>query len=611
MIKITALTKSYGEQFIFDDVSFSMGRGERIGLVGRNGHGKTTLFRMILGEEEPDTGEIIIPRHYKIGHLSQHIKFSEDTVLKEACLSLPKSDDGIDETYKVEIILSGLGITEDQLGLDPMKLSGGYQIRLNLAKVLVSEPGLLLLDEPTNYLDIVSIRWLRKFLRDWKNELIIITHDREFMDSVTTHTMAVHRNKLRKIQGPTEKLYSQIAQEEEIHEKTRINEEKKRREVERFIDRFRAQATKASSVQSKIKALEKKEKLEKLDTIRTLDFEFNPAPFNGKRMLEAENISFGFNDNTLFSSLSFSVGKNDRIAIIGKNGKGKTTLLNVLAAELSQISGDVKRHPDLKLAYFGQTNIGRLNLRNTVEEEMMDAHPDYSRAAARRVCGIMMFDGDKALKKIDVLSGGEKSRVLLGKLLLSPANMLLLDEPTNHLDMHSVETLTEAIKTFDGGVIIVTHSEMILDSVANRLIVFDGGEASVFEGTYREFLDKIGWESEAAERGASQKKEKLPGNKRDMRRASDNVKILNRLQSTITGLEGAIVDTEKRVEYLTGALARASESGDVEKISSLSRAYGEANEKIDTLFKELEAITAEYQTKSEELNAGLAEMDHE
>lgn len=197
MIKVNGLTKSYGEQLIFDDVSFFMGRGERIGFVGRNGHGKTTLFRMILGHEEPDAGEISIPRHYKIGHLSQHITFSEDTVLKEACLSLPRSEDGIDETYKVEIILSGLGMTDDQLGLDPMKLSGGYQIRLNLAKVLVSNPGLLLLDEPTNYLDIVSIRWLKKFLRDWNNELILITHDREFMDSVTTHTMAVHRNKVR------------------------------------------------------------------------------------------------------------------------------------------------------------------------------------------------------------------------------------------------------------------------------------------------------------------------------------------------------------------------------------------------------------------------------
>ncbi len=616
MIKVTALTKSYGEQLIFEDVSLSLGRGERIGLVGRNGHGKTTLFRMILGQEEPDAGEISVPRHYRIGHLSQHITFSEDTVLKEGCLSLPKSEDGIDETYKVEMILSGLGITDDHFDLDPMKLSGGYQIRLNLAKVLVSNPNLLLLDEPTNYLDIVSIRWLKKFLRDWENELILITHDREFMDSVTTHTMAVHRSKVRKIQGPTQKLYGQIAQEEEIYEKTRVNDEKKKKEVERFIDRFRAQATKASAVQSRVKALEKKEKLEKLDMIRSLEFKFNPAPFQGKRLMEVEDISFGFGESTLFGSLSFSVSKGDRIAIIGKNGKGKTTLLNVLAGELRQLSGDVKKHPNLKLAYFGQTNIGRLNLSNTVEEEMMDAHPDYNRAAARRVCGIMMFDGDKALKKINVLSGGEKSRVLLGKLLLSPSNMLLLDEPTNHLDMESVDALTEAISMFDGAVIIVTHSEMILNSVANRLIVFDGGEASVFEGTYREFLGRVGWEGEAEEKSALQKTGRVTNGKKGMRRFSgeitaDRGKILGRIQVTISGLEEAIVDTEKTAENVSRELVRASESGDAEKISSLSRAYHEANEKIDSLFKELEVITKEYQARTKEFDAKLSEIDPE
>ena len=279
---------------IFDAVSFTVNPGERIGLVGRNGHGKTTFFRMILGEEKPDDGVINIPSGYTVGHLSQHISFTRPTVLEEGCVGLPKSEDGRDESYKVKTILTGLGVSPGALDRNPYELSGGYQIRLNLAKVLVESPNLLLLDEPTNYLDIVSIRWLTQFLRNWKNELILITHDRDFMDSVTTHTMGVHRCNIRKTAGPTEKLYNQLLLEEEVYEQTRINEDKKRKETEQFINRFRAQATRARAVQSKIKALQKKGTLEKIAAIKNLDFEFSAAPFTGKFLLEAGDISFGF-----------------------------------------------------------------------------------------------------------------------------------------------------------------------------------------------------------------------------------------------------------------------------------------------------------------------------
>src|SRR3989304_1688767 len=251
MLKVSGLEKAYGSQVIFDNVSFVMNPGGRLGVAARNGHGKTTLFRMILGEEQPDAGVISIPSYYTIGHLSQHIHFIEDTVLKEGCLSLPVSEDGVDESYKVETILMGLGFSVDDFNRNPNEFSGGYQVRLNLAKVLVSEPNLLLLDEPTNYLDIVSVRWLIRFLRDWPNELMIITHDRNFMDNVTTHTMAIHRSKIKKVAGNTYKLYEQIAMEEEVYEKTRVNDDKKRKEIEEFVNRFRAKATKAKAVQSR------------------------------------------------------------------------------------------------------------------------------------------------------------------------------------------------------------------------------------------------------------------------------------------------------------------------------------------------------------------------
>ena len=614
MLQVANVNKSYGAQVIFADVSFTVNPGERVGLVGRNGSGKTTLFRLLLGQEHPDAGSISMPVGCSVGHLSQHIRFTEESVLNEAALGLPKTEDHRDETYKVKAILLGLGFAADDFNHDPAELSGGFQVRLNLAKALVSEPNLLLLDEPTNYLDILSIRWLTQFLRTWKNELILITHDRAFMDSVTTHTMGLHRCRIRKIAGPTMKLYDQIAQEEGIHEQTRLNDEKTRREAEAFINRFRAQATKARAVQSRIKALEKKEQLGKLDQIKTLDFEFRSAPFSGKRLLTAEDLTFSFAPEIppLIRGLTLAVGKKDRIGIIGKNGKGKTTLLNLLAKELAPRSGEVKHHADLKPAYFGQTNIDRLDPKKTALQEVMDAHSDINPGVARSICGIMMFEGDNALKKVSVLSGGERSRVLLGKLLVSPANLLLLDEPTNHLDMYSIDSLIEAIDAFDGALMIVTHSELILDAVATRLIVFDDGVVRVFEGTYHDFLERVGWKSEAEGPRNGESTVSGPGsvNKKEVRRMraeiiSDRSKILSVLDKKIAALEENIVQLERAVDQDTQALIAASAKRDGEAISKLSKTIHANNEKIPALFAELEIATHERDEKAKEFEQKL------
>ena len=616
MIQVNNLDKCYGRQVIFDKAGFTLNPGERVGLVGRNGHGKTTLFKMILGQEHPDSGCISIPNGYKIGHLSQHISFSEDTVLKEACLSLRDNEDGVDETYKAETILMGLGFTPEDLSLNPSDLSGGYQVRLNLAKVLVSDPNLLLLDEPTNYLDILSLRWLTQFLRNWRKELIIITHDRDFMDGVTTHTMAIHRCKLRKEAGPTEKVYQQLLMEEEIHEKTRVNDDKKRKETEDFINRFRAKATKARAVQSRIKALQKKERLEKLTEIKDLDFSFRSASFTGKVLMEVNDISFSFDDGApLIDGLTFSVGKKDRIAIIGKNGKGKTTLLNLLAKELETKTGSVRHHDQLQTAYFGQTNINRLHLHKTVEEEIMDVHPDGSRGAARKICGIMMFPGDHALKKISVLSGGEKSRVLLGKLLVSPSNMLMLDEPTNHLDMESNDSLVEAIDEFNGAVILVTHSEMMLHALATRLIVFDDGKVTLFEGTYQDFLDRVGWKSEN-ESGAPTVKKKGRNNsinKKQLRR--ERAELLNKksktmgaLQKSIDEAEKEIVRLEEKIELENVGIREASLRGEEETIKIFTKKLQHSKSELDSLFAKLDLLRMEIEGRTKEFEEELENL---
>ncbi len=617
MLQVTNIEKSYGKQVLFEGVSFTVNPRERVGLVGRNGHGKSTLFRMILGEEHQDSGTITVPSGYTISHLSQHIHFTEDSVIKEACLALPINEDHIDETYKAEAILHGLGFTNSEFDCHPSSLSGGYQVRLNLAKVLVSEPNLLLLDEPTNYLDIVSVRWLTQFLRAWRNELIIITHDRDFMDSVTTHTMIIHRCKMRKVSGGTQKLYDQILMEEEIYEKTRQNDEKKRKEIEQFINRFRAQATKASAVQSRIKSLAKHEKLDKLDAIKSLDFKFRSAPFEAKWLMTVEDLSFGFSQDglQLIDGLSFAVGKKDRIAVIGKNGKGKTTLLNLLAKELSPTLGEVKIHPNTKIAYFGQTNINRLRPAKTALQEVMEAHPDCGQGEARAICGLMMFEGDNALKKVSVLSGGEKSRVLLGKLLVSPANLLMLDEPTNHLDMESIDSLIEAIEAFDGAVIIVTHSELILEAVATKLIVYDNENVSLFEGTYLDFLERVGWSDEGGVRVTKGKKreDQKNTNQKDSKKlraaiVTDKSRILNSLKSKIMSIEEEIMKLEHGVELSTQALLEASVKGKALEIKTLSQSIDNAKTRIDKLFAELETVTAEHDAKALEYEQQLNEL---
>ncbi|MBF0327758.1 MAG: ATP-binding cassette domain-containing protein [Nitrospirae bacterium] len=606
MVQVSGLCKAYGDQVIFDNVSFTLNKGERVGLVGRNGYGKTTLFRMMLGDEHPDSGVISFSSGYTKGHLSQHISFSEKSVLNEACLSIPKSDDGIDQSFRARAILAGLGFANEDMDRNPMELSGGFQIRLNLAKLLLQEPDLLLLDEPTNYLDIVSVRWLAVFLRTWKKELMLITHDRDFMDSVTTHTMGIYRLKIKKVAGSTIKFYEQSAMEDEMHEKTRLNDERRRAEIEQFINRFRAKATKAKAVQSRIKALSRSGRIEKLQDADTLDFSFRSAPFTGKLLVETEDIKFSFSDSggPLIKGLSFVVGKNDRIGVIGKNGKGKTTLLNLMAGELTPQNGRIVRHNQLKQAYFGQTNINRLNLQNTVEQEVLDVLSEHNRSFARGICGLMMFSGDRALKKIGVLSGGERSRVLLGKILASPANLLLLDEPTNHLDMESIESLLEAIRAFEGAVVIVTHSELILRSVANRLIVFDDNRISVFEGGYDDFLNRVGWKDEESLEGETPIRQQSSG-KKDMRRMraeiiSNKSKTLGPIQKRIEEIESSIVVLEKGLDDNTKELVKISEQGDWQTSASLSREISDAKAKIDELFSELQMLSLQLESKSKE-----------
>ena len=471
MIVVDNLSKRYGEQALFENISFKVNRKERVGLIGRNGHGKTTLFRLIVGLEEPDSGSIAIPRNYRIGYVEQQLDFAENTVFKEAQRGL--LPDAHDQIWRVEKILSGLGFRQKDFDQHPAELSGGYQVRLNLTKILLADYNMLLLDEPNNYLDITSIRWLERFLLNWPGELLLVTHDRSFMDKVVTHTLAIHRRKVKKIEGDTSKLYDQIAMEEETYEKTRINDERKRKEIQGFIDRFHASAQLTGLVESRKKTLAKMVKKEKLEKLKSLEFGFAYKPYHGKYMMSVEDLTFGYDPaRPLIRDFGISIGSKDRVFVIGKNGRGKTTLLKLLAGALEPDAGKISSPLAVTPGYFEQTNVQSLSDNNTVLEEINSASIDIEPSKARYLSGLMMFEGNSALKKISVLSGGEKSRVLLGKLIATPLNLLLLDEPTNHLDMESSDALLAAIDNFDGAVVMVTHNEMFLDALAERLIVF-------------------------------------------------------------------------------------------------------------------------------------------
>ena len=590
MIQVINLSKYFGAQTLFEDISFTLAHGNKIGFVGRNGSGKSTLFKILLGEEEADTGDILIPKNYTIGALRQHIEFTHKTVRAE-CASVLQGDEAFD-VYKIEKMLFGLGFSLEDLDKDPMSFSGGYQIRLNLVKLLATNPSLLLLDEPTNYLDIVSMRWLQNFLREFKGEIILITHDRDFMDAVTTHTMGLRRKNLMMIEGNSHKYYTKLEEDDERYLKTKANLDKKRAELEDFITRQKARASKAVMAQSKAKQLEKMGEMDDLEEESNLSFSFNYKRTPAKIVLDAQNVGFGYDPTKpLFQNLSFKLEKGKCLAIIGKNGKGKSTLLNVLAGELPLQQGVLNYHPETAFAHFGQTNIQRLNLKNSIIDEIYEVDPLLGITKVRAICGGMMFSGKMAEKEITILSGGERSRVMLGKIIATPANLLFLDEPTNHLDMYSIDSLCNAIKDFEGSTILVTHSEMMLRELADALIIFHQDKAEFFDGNYDEFLEKIGWEEESDV--APKKVVSNDYNESKKLRAKliqERSSKLSPLKKQIEQCESKIMKLEEGMKVKNDALIACSSGNDLGELQRLSKELKADEATLEKLYEQFESL---------------------
>ncbi len=606
MIQVQGVTKEFGDRTLFRDVTFALNPRERVSLVGRNGTGKSTLFKLILGEEQPDGGTISIPKGYTIGSLRQHLEFTRATVLEECLQVLPKEQQF--DHYRVERILFGLGFSAKDMTRHPNDFSGGYQIRINLGKVLLQEPQLLLLDEPTNYLDIVSQRWLRDFLKNFPGEVILISHDRDFLDGVSTHTMGLSRGRVRKVAGPCVNYFSAIVAEDEIYEKTRINQEKKIQHMMDFVDKNRAKASKATQAQSRLKAIEKIDVLEKLGSEQDMNLRFHYSEMPAKVIMQAENLSFGYRpDKILFRNLNFSLSKGDRLGIIGKNGKGKSTLMNVMAGELAPVQGHIRAHAATVIGHFGQTNIERLSPKMTPESEIRSANSDLSISQIRGICGAMMFEGDDASKSISVLSGGEKSRVMLGKLIANKTNVLMLDEPTNHLDVESIEVLVNSLTRFEGAVVIVTHSEMILRQLCNKFVVFHDDKAEFFLGDYDDFLQKIGWGDDPNDKKKDEPK--LTQKEYKHLRAqlmNERAKAVNPLKNEVERLENLIDELEGKVEEFTDELERTTDNS---LMVELSCKIGGANDTIEEAFLKLEELVPQYEAATGEFDLKIQELE--
>ncbi len=588
MIHISHLTKFFGQQDIFTDVNLSLHAKEKIGLIGRNGSGKSTFFKILLGEDSAQEGEVKLPTDFKIQALEQHLDFAEGaTILRQVASRLPES--GVNEQWKAESILMGLGFSQEDFGRHPSEFSSGFQIRIRLAEALVSDCDLLLLDEPTNYLDILSLRWLSRFLKSWKTAFMLITHDRHFMEEVVTHTIAIHRGRMRKMPGGPTKLMGQIELEERVHEKTRQNQVKKREKTEKFIQTFRAGARSAGLVQSRIKSLAKQDIGEKLVHLPQIKFNFRSELFRADSLMEVKHLNFAYDPaEPLVQDFSLSILNGERVAIIGRNGKGKSTLLKLLTKHLEPNSGKIRHNPALKIGYFGMDSKDELSPQKTILEELITSASGITEQQARNVSASLLFTGESAKKSISTLSGGEKSRVCLGKVLLHSNHLLALDEPTNHLDMESCEALANSLKIFEGTVLFVSHNEELIAQVATRLILFDGGRIYNLDMGYEKFLKTMGFSDEMSLHDNDSLQSSK--GKQDYLDKKEEKKRQRKLEADLKKVEKAIEKLEKKKVQISDQLTKACVAKDTEKIRILGMEVKALDDEIEGLYDELEAL---------------------
>jgi ATPase subunit of ABC transporter with duplicated ATPase domains len=545
MIAFSGINKQYGKQLLFVDASFQLNEGEKVGLVGPNGSGKTTLFRMIVGEEQPDEGDVSIPKRMTVGYFRQDVEeMSGRSVLDEAIAGSGKLGDlhheleelqhamgdparasemdtilerfgVVQEDYehlggyalesRTREILHGLGFDDGRIDGDVGALSGGWKMRVAMARVLLGQPEILLMDEPTNHLDIESIIWLEAFLKSRTGALLMTSHDREFMNRVVTKIAEIDGGEITTYSGNYDFYERERAIRETNREAAYARQQAMLAKEQRFIDRFSAHAAKAAQVQSRVKALEKIEKIELPKKRRVVKFDFRQPPRSGDQVATIEHLTKQYGTRTVHRDLTLNIRRGERWCVMGKNGAGKSTLLKMVAGAVQPDEGSVTLGASLKMGYFSQQALDVLNPDLTIEEQLQSDFPHESIGVLRSLAGAFQFSGDDIDKRIRMLSGGEKTRLVMARMLLNPPNFLVLDEPTNHLDLETKEMLLESLAEFDGTMLFVSHDRAFLRALSNRVLEL-GGETGTettphaYLGSYVEYVQRTGHEAPGVHR---------------------------------------------------------------------------------------------------------------